>query len=109
MYEENIEVSWNDFATFAPNAFKQLWNDDNFTDVTLATEDGHQLKVHKAIVSSCSTFFRDVLLKNPHQNTLLYLKDLKLKEVKQVVKFIYIGECQMERKELDAFLVLKGS
>ena len=90
MYEENIEVSWNDFATFAPNAFKQLWNDDNFTDVTLATEDGHQLKVHKAIVSSCSTFFRDVLLKNPHQNTLLYLKDLKLKKVKQVVKFISI-------------------
>ena len=35
------------------NTFKQLWNDREFTDVTLSTVDDLQIKAHKVILSAC--------------------------------------------------------
>ena len=81
----------NDFETNAPNSFRNLWKDGHFTDVTLATKDDQQIRVHKVILSSCSPFFRNILLKNPHQNPLLYLKDIKYRELELLVEFIYLG------------------
>ena len=49
----------------------------DFTDVTLATEDDKQIIAHKVIVSSGSEFFRNLLIKNPHKNPLTYLKGIK--------------------------------
>ena len=39
MHYDKFLLSWKDFATNAPNTFRNLWTDQNFTDVTLATED----------------------------------------------------------------------
>ena len=84
--------------------FLHLWNDQDFTDVTLATVDNHQINAHKVILSSCSQFFRNILLRNPHQNPLLYLKDIRLKELEMVLKFIYLGQCEVGHSELTDFL-----
>ena len=64
----------------------------NFTDVTLATVDNQQIEVHKVILSSYSQFFRNILLRNPHPNPLLYLKDIRFKELEMIIKFIYLGQ-----------------
>ena len=54
----NFSVVSNKFAVIAPNTFHQLWNDKGFLDVTLASSDDQQIKVHKAILSSSSSFFK---------------------------------------------------
>ena len=97
-------LSWAQFDTNAPNTFRQLWNDQDFADVTLATVDHQQIKAHKVILSSCSQFFRNILLKNPHPNPLLYLKDIKHKELELVMKFIYLGQCEVGQYDLECFL-----
>ena len=104
MVGEKMNLLWNDFETNAPNTIKELWNDQNFTDVTLATVDGHQINVHKVILSSCSQFFRNILLRNPHPNPLLYLKDIRFKELEMIIKFIYQGQCDVGDEELKDFL-----
>ena len=81
MTDNTVEMWWNNFETNAHNTFRNLWNDQDFADVTLATVDDQQSRAHKVILSSCSQFFRNIFLKNPHQNPLLYLKDIRYKEI----------------------------
>ena len=97
-------MCWNYFETNAPNTFRNLWNDQDFADVTLATVDDQQVRAHKVILSSCSQFFRNIFLKNPHQNPLLYLKGIRYKELALVIKFIYLGQCEVGQYELEDFL-----
>ena len=53
----------NNFDSRAPNTFRQLWNYNNFTDVTLATVDNQQIRAHKVILSSGSQFFQEHIIK----------------------------------------------
>ena len=83
---------------------KQVWSDQDFVDVTLATGDGRQLDVHKVLISSASPFFRNVLKNNPHQKPLIYLKDIVYDELLLIMKFIYLGQCNVANDRLEGFL-----
>ena len=94
----------NDFNLIAANTFKQLWNAEDFSDVTLATVDDHQIKVHKVILGSGSPFFKNLLLKNPQKDPIIYLKDIKHKFLEMVLRFIYMGEVEVAQDEVEDFL-----
>ena len=68
--EEKFCLRWNDFENNISNSFRELRDDKDFFDVTLACDD-HQLQAHKIIVSACSPFFKSVLKKNPHPHPLI--------------------------------------
>ena len=42
MSNSPLGVSWNQFEANAPRTLQNLFNDQDFADVTLATEDNHQ-------------------------------------------------------------------
>ena len=92
---EHFNLAWNQFETCAGSTFKSLLSDEDFTDVTLACEGDEQLTAHKVILSSCSPFFRKVLLKNRHQHPLIYLKGVKFKDLQLIMKFIYLGQIEI--------------
>ena len=94
----------NDFNLVATNTFKQLWGAADFSDVTLATVDDHQIKVHKVILGSGSPFFKNLLLKNPQKDPIIYLKNIKQKFLEMVLMFIYIGEVEVAQDEVGDFL-----
>ena len=102
--EHEMEITSGIFETSASNTVRQLWNEKDFTDVTLATVDNQQINVHKVILSSNSKFFKNILLRNPHQNPLIYLKGIRHKELEMIIKFIYVGECVVGQGELKDFL-----
>ena len=104
MTDNILDLHWDHFVTNAPNTFRKLWNDQVFADVTLATVDDQQIRAHKVILSSCSEFFRNIFLKNPHQNPLLYIKGITYKELALVMKFIYLGQCEVRQSELEDLL-----
>ena len=79
---EEFCVKWKDFEANVSCAFRELRENKDFFDMTLACDDG-QIQAHKVIVSACSPFFRNVLRRNPHQHPLLYLKGVKYREVKR--------------------------
>ena len=81
MTDKNLNLHWDHFETNAPNTFKKLWNDQDFSDVTLATVDNQQIRAHKVILSSSSKFFRNIFLKNQHQNPLIYLNGHKIQGI----------------------------
>ena len=96
-------LRWNDFETNISSAFKELREDKDFFDVTLACEDD-QVQAHKVILSACSPFFKTVLRRNRHEHPLLYLKGVKYQEMLSVLNFMYHGEVNVAQDELNSFL-----
>jgi len=105
MGTEKFCLRWNDFETNISVAFRELREEKDFFDVTLACDDS-QIQAHKVILSACSPFFRNVLRRNPHQHPLLYLKGVKYKELLSVLNFMYMGEVNVAQEELNSFLAV---
>ena len=102
---EKFCLRWNDFETNISTAFKQLREDKDFFDVTLACED-EQLDAHKVVLAACSPFFRAILKRNRHEHPLLYLKGIRYTDLAAVLNFMYHGEVNVAQEDLDVFLAL---
>ena len=63
---EKLCLQWNDFQDNIKSAFGNLREDNDFTDVTLACEDGQQVEAHKVILAASSPFFQKLLGRNKH-------------------------------------------
>ena len=103
---EKLCLQWNDFKENITTSFKELRGDRDFTDVTLACEDGQQLELHKAVLASTSPFFMELLKKNKHPHPLIYMKGLKSRDLVAMVDFLYQGEASILQENLDSFLAL---
>ena len=103
MTSEKFCLRWNDFESNISNAFKELRDDKDFFDVTLACDD-EQIQAHKVILAACSPFFRNTLRRKPHQHPLLYMKGVKFTDLQAVLNFMYHGEVNVAQEELNSFL-----
>jgi len=102
---EKFCLRWNDFETNISGAFRELRDDKDFFDVTLACDD-EQMQAHKVILSACSPFFRTILRRNKHEHPLLYLKGVKYVDLVSVLNFMYHGEVNVAQEELNSFLAV---
>jgi len=105
MSSEKFCLRWNDFEGNISSAFRELREDKDFFDVTLACAD-EQIQAHRVILSACSPFFRNVLKRNPHQHPLLYLKGVTYNDLQSVLNFMYHGEVNVAQEELNSFLAV---
>jgi len=105
MGSEKFCLRWNDFESNISGAFRDIRNEKDFFDVTLACEDS-QLDAHKVILSACSPFFRSILRRNPHNHPLLYLKGVKYNELLSILNFMYLGEVNVSQEDLNSFLAV---
>jgi len=102
---EKFCLRWNDFDRNISGALKELREDKDFFDVTLACDDD-QIQAHKVILSACSPFFRSILRRNRHDHPLLYLKGVKFSDLVSVLTFMYQGEVNVAQDELNSFLAV---
>merc|ERR1712096_283835 len=102
---EKFCLRWNDFESNISGAFRELREDKDFFDVTLACDDD-QLQAHKVILSACSPFFRTILRRNRHEHPLLYLKGVKYIDLMAVLNFMHHGEVNVAQEELNSFLAI---
>ena len=105
MAAEKFCLKWNEFEANIGVAFRELRDDKDFFDVTLACED-EQLQAHKVILSACSPFFRMVLRRNPHAHPLLYLRGVGPTNLKAILDFMYHGEVNVLQENLNSFLAV---
>ena len=105
MERDKFCLRWNDFAENFTSAFRELREDTAFFDLTLACED-EEIKVHKVILATCSSFFRNILQRHPQQHTLLYLKGVKYSDLQAVITFMYHGEVNVAQEDLSSFLAV---
>ena len=71
------------------SAFGVLRNDKDFSDVTLACEDGTQIETHKMVLILSSPFFMEILTKNKHTHPLVYMRKVKSENMLAILDFLY--------------------
>ena len=101
-----VQVKFDDFKENASAAFASLREDRDFTDVTLACEDGQQVEAHKVVLVASSPFFLNILKRNKHPHPLIYMKGVKSENLVAMVDFFYHGEANVFQENVDSFLVL---
>ena len=108
---ETFCLRWNEFEGKVSRSFSNIRSNNQFFDCTLTTDDdkafSDNLRAHKVILSACSEFFRNILTKESmcaHPNPLIYLSGISAQELKYVLDFMYHGEVNVAKYELDKFL-----
>ena len=102
--KEKFSVRWTEFHDKVSNTFTTLRKDSDFTDVTLACEDGQQIEAHKVIISASSPFFHNILTQNKHAHPLIYMRGMKLDDLLAILDFLYYGEANIYHDNLNSFL-----
>ena len=103
---EKLCLKWNDFQENVNSTFASLRDDNDFSDLTLVCEDGHQLEVHKVILAKSSPFFNNVLRRNKHAHPLIYMRGMKHENLLAIVDFLYMGEANIPQENLESFLAI---
>ena len=104
---EKISVKLHNFDQNIKSLFSRLRHDVHFTDVTLASGDGHRIVAHKIVLVSLSPFFMKILEGDQHcHNPLIYMRGLSSDNLTSLVDFLYLGEVKVHQEDLEAFLNL---
>ena len=104
----NLGLVREDFSFQASKTLSSLFDQPDFSDVTLVCEDQKQILAHKVVLSSGSSFFKSIFSVNPHPRPLLYLR-VKFSDLQAIVRFVYTGQCKVGRDELDRFLEIANN
>ena len=104
--EELCAVKWVDFEGNIRQTFGSLRAERDFTDVTLACEDGQQLEAHKVILAASSPFFENLLKRNRHSHPLIYMRGLNFEDLSAIIDFLYTGETNIQQSYIGTFLAI---
>jgi len=119
MSSEKFCLKWNDFESNISVAFRDLRDDGELFDVTLAccdesTGDSQKfIQAHKVILSACSPFFRNLLRRQQPNggvggggNPIIYLRGISYTDMESVLSFMYHGEVNVAQDQLNSFLAV---
>ena len=85
-------------------SLQNLYEDQDFTDVTLACEGGYTLEAHKVIVSSSSEVLSELLRQNRHPHPLIYLQGVDIKDLQALKSFMYTGKAKVDFDQNESFV-----
>ena len=104
---EKLCLKWNDFEQNISSAFGLLRQDTDFVDVTLVSEDGQQVELHKVVLASSSPFFKQLLKGSKQtQQPWILMRGTKFEDLTAIADFLYFGEVNVLQENLDDFLAL---
>ena len=102
----DYEINWRNFQPWASDAIKNLFEDQNFSDVTLVSDELKELRAHKVILSASSPFFSSILKTKTNPQPLLFLKGIKFDVLSLILKFIYEGEVNVPHDLVQNFMMI---
>ncbi|CAG9766581.1 unnamed protein product [Ceutorhynchus assimilis] len=97
-------LRWNNHRTNLLSVFDELLQNEAFTDVTLACDDGIPLKAHRMVLAACSPYFQNLFTDLPCKHPVVVLKDVKYSEIKAILEYMYRGEVNVAQDQLAALL-----
>lgn len=77
-----------------------------FVDVTLVCDDQNQIQAHKVILSACSDFFRNILLRNTAvRQPFIFLDNVSFQDLENIISFMYNGETAIGQEDFSSFMM----
>merc|ERR1712086_676283 len=98
-------LSWNYEERCATmfEAFLNIQQREDYSDVTLVTEDDQVMKAHRVILGACSSFFWNIFQKTNTRDLCLYLPGIVQKDLQAILDFVYNGQTDIPADSLDTF------
>ena len=109
MHQEKYSLKWHTYSDHLKNMMKELMMNEDFSDVTLVTEDKKQIKANINILSACSPVFKDIFKKEKMTGTVMYLRGIKFSEMESIMQYVYLGEATFYEERMDEFLSVAKS
>ena len=105
MKAEKFNLTWRDFENCTSNSFRGFMSRQEFVDVTLMCDDNNQIRAHKVLLSACSEFFKNILVKTSYQqHTVVYIDSVTHQELQNIISFMYFGETTITQEEFTNFM-----
>ena len=104
MVSQKLNLARNNFEQCVAHSFKELHSQQEFLDVTLVCEDGKEIQAHKAVLGTCSSVLKNILLRNPHQHPLIYITGVSNDQLKSMIDFMYLGQTEIAEENVESFL-----
>ena len=101
---DKFSLKWDDFQKNVTKSFMNLREEKDFFDVTLVTDDEKCLCAHKVVLATSSAFFKNILRRADHSMPMIYLSGVEYKELNKLIEYIYHGEINILKEDLDKFL-----
>ena len=76
------------FAKGICESCKNLHESKDFTDVTLACNDGKLVEAHKVILAASSPLFQNLLKWSKHSHPLIYMRGINLEDLLSIPNFL---------------------
>ena len=109
MHQEKYSLAWHAYTDHLKSMMKDLMMNEDFSDVTLVTEDKKHIKANISILGACSPVFKDILKKEKNSSPIMYLKGIQYSEMDSIIQFIYLGEATFYVERMDEFLAVARS
>ena len=109
MHQEKYTLTWHTYSDHLKSMMKDLMMNEDFSDVTLVTEDKKQIMANRGILSACSPVFKDILNKDKNLSSVVYLRGIQYSEMESIIQFIYLSKAQFYEKRMDEFLAVAKS
>ena len=109
MPEEKYSLKWHTYSDHLKSMMKEFMMNEDFSDVTLVTEDKTQIKANTNILSACSPIFKDILKKEKNSNQIMYLRGIYSPEMESIMQFVSLGEATFYEERMDVFLAVAKS
>ena len=107
--QEKYSLTWHTYSDHLKSMMKELMVNEDFSDVTIVTEDKKHIKAHISILSMCSQVFKDLLNKEKSSNQIMYLKGIQFSEMESIMQFIYLGETTFHKERMDEIIAVAKS
>ena len=104
MTDSEYNLKLDSYPDHVKGLLKEIITDPVFKDVTLVFDDLQILKANRNILGACSPVLKNILQIDPSKSPLLYLKGLKITDIKAMINFVLFGEAKIPQDQMDDFL-----
>ena len=105
MHPDKYTLTWHSHSDYLREMMREMMTSDDFTDVTLVTDDKKTIRAHRNILSACSPVFKNILqMENNKSHPVIYLRGIQQSEIESILQFIYLGEAKFDEERLVEFL-----
>uniref|UniRef100_A0A182MP65 BTB domain-containing protein n=1 Tax=Anopheles culicifacies TaxID=139723 RepID=A0A182MP65_9DIPT len=98
----HYSVRWNSHHSHLTTMLTTLMRTETLCDITLVCDDG-TVKAHQNILSACSPFFSRLFEANQQPHPLIYMRDMKVQEMRTLLDFMYEGEVIVDKHNMPSF------
>ena len=104
MQQEKYSLSWESYSDHLKSMMREMMMNEDYSDVTLVTEDKKEIKANINILCAVSPVFKEILKKGKNSSTLMYLRGIQHSEMESIMQFIYYGEATLYEDRIDELL-----